>query len=233
MNDLCQKCSEAWHLHTIIGTGDDSQYVCPEGAAIPAIPRFGLNPVARQGGNPHCYNCGGSWIDPDHLVNGEFHCPTHEARMQDWNLTDKEVPLPEHLSLSLLVIDLGTSCVVKVEKGYLSLEPFCLPGDEVRALVPGMNAHVLGHPFDEVRAAIDALDGEKPVPRIEWNEYHSAFQVITEHSTSPAFKHATEEWMREYFSGVPVYEAKKGEWVELTNFGDGQKSSGCIWRYTK
>ena len=68
--------------------------------------------------------------------------------------------------LSLLVIDLGDSCVVKVENGdnplrqmraaqFIKLFHDCLGSDHTTALIP--------QTFDQLKVA---LDGEKPVPRI-------------------------------------------------------------------
>lgn len=65
-------------------------------------------------------------------------------------------------SLSLLIIDMGDSCVVKVEKG----EQFIFDTLPMPSIV-AHQAHgpvVLNVPFAAVR---EAVDGERPVPRIE------------------------------------------------------------------
>jgi len=69
-------------------------------------------------------------------------------------------------SLSLLVIDLGESCVVKQEAGRLVDLPL---GKNTYSFIEG-NVHHWHFTFDEVRAAIDGHKQfaiEPPVPRIE------------------------------------------------------------------
>lgn len=63
------------------------------------------------------------------------------------------------IELSLLVIDLGSECVVKVEKGHLP-DNFC----GLTNSVGESNSVMLDVSFTDLRAA---LEGEKPYPHIE------------------------------------------------------------------
>ncbi len=92
----------------------------------------------------------------------DFMCPychTTIVNLENHLVFCKCYPSP---SLQLLVIDLGESCVVKVEKGgtqedYTRLGG-CITGD---ALATG-HSFIRYEPFDKVKAAIDAMEGDKP-----------------------------------------------------------------------
>lgn len=81
-------------------------------------------------------------------------------------------PKPE---LSLLVIDLGDSCVVKAERFPASTVGRCWwfgvggadhDAHQFQFKINGDNVHLVPYRIAELRAAIDALE-DKPVPRIE------------------------------------------------------------------
>lgn len=95
----------------------------------------------------------------------------------------QHVECPEQtMELQLLVIDLGDSCVVKVEKG--DLDNAITIGD-YRMMQRQNSVHVISTPFPELRQAIE---GEKPVPRIEKDEhgrYDLSFGTLQHRSSSP------------------------------------------------
>lgn len=153
--------------------------------------------------------------------------------------------------LSLLVIDMDDSCVVKVEKGDLpdmAGSHWC--GTKLLVFDPSMT-------FDRIRHNIDALDGEKPVPRIErQHEPHSQQTAYRVYKDGGSVWHNT-EYLDALFGlanvKVPVHEAKKGEWKRLNthDWAEARKAAGeagygirislfeeawCpvkVWRYTR
>lgn len=133
--------------------------------------------------------------------------------------------------LQLLIIDLGDSCVVKVEKGDRMDLVYCVKGGSFRCTKGNIVIH--DSPFTDIRAAIDSLaDTSKPVPRIErdGNGYR-----IYEDAGSPWEDLPSDTYgALSELAGkpLPVWTPRKGEWTELTNFGDGEKSCGYVWRYT-
>lgn len=162
------------------------------------------------------------------------------------NLTGERPTEPQaNVSRSLLVIDLGDSCVVKIEKGDDPMLQF------EHLYYSGNSPHLFPRTFEQVRDAIDQqlASGEPPLPRIE--HYGNDMLLIVsgmrplrlgggdiDLSAEPA-----PDILQLTVSGynalselaghpLPIWSPRKGNWTELTNFGDGNRSCGCVWRYT-
>lgn len=142
-------------------------------------------------------------------------------------------------TLSLMVIDLGESCVVKVEKGDVTTFwtmlwlKFRAPVGSKLTYTDG--TQVVGYPFEKVREAIDG--GEKPVPRIEMDnaDKKGSYTLYEDSDTTEYIAKDTYDALS-LITGcpLPVYEAT-GVWEELT-----EKPNVCfeqlpvtIWRYTR
>lgn len=133
------------------------------------------------------------------------------------------------IELQLLVIDLGGSCVVKVENaengdklGSLYLDEVCVNATTL----------VLRHHFVQVRAAVDALEG-KPVPRIE--QHKDGYRLFREacmgisipsytridgSSGQAVMESHIDKDLYDALSAVagkplPIYTPTKGEWNQL------------------
>lgn len=114
-------------------------------------------------------------------------------------------------TLSLLIIDLGESCVVKVEKGN--------PGELFPKIIVSAykdSTAVISVPFsgfESVKASIDALEGEKPVPRIEWDG-----DAYTLHCDGAICFRGTHYDAFCKLAGnvkIPIYEPVPGTWKRL------------------
>lgn len=90
-----------------------------------------------------------------------------DSDIQQWTSTQDKPSLQEQAndlfdkpdtSLSLLVIDAGECCFLKVESGRYERKLF---DDDMG----GLGFRIIGHPFTAVRGAIDSQD--KPYPRLE------------------------------------------------------------------
>lgn len=136
--------------------------------------------------------------------------------------------------LSLLVIDLGDSCVVKVEKGCLSaaqresiiacFEP-SFEGQENEdeeswTDIKAGFVWAIAKSFTDIRAAIDALDA-KPVPRIEQepdsDRYFNRLRIFFNDTSYPLVPNAVHA-LKELGVRLPIYEPKQGTWTQLTAF---------------
>ena len=133
--------------------------------------------------------------------------------------------------LQLLVIDLGDSCVVKIESGSR--------GHNVevdgRWYTLTNCPTVILRPFPELR---DAIEGEKPVPRIERHSHRymlfaqrhgTAFQMLGLHY---------EAFCELAGKPLPIYEG--GKWEELIALQAKDESGNwrdakalTVWRYTR
>jgi len=114
--------------------------------------------------------------------------------------------------LSLLIIDFGDSCVVKVEKGDVGNIGVCLG-----VLFQG-DYCLIHSSFTEVRAAIDALDGEKPVPRIERNNIGALDRYLCYGGAAapyPINGIAYDALCKLAGHPIPIYEPKAGKWEQL------------------
>lgn len=134
--------------------------------------------------------------------------------------------------LSLLILDLGDSCVIRVEKGLL---PEFLrdrgyhhgAGDETFALY--------WRPFDQLAAA---LDGEKPVPRIEKLPNVNYRMCVGKHLhyLSPSEYDALSQ-----LAGHPLPIYSGGKWTQLPSAAEKgihalkaqEMLPIAIWRYTR
>ena len=155
--------------------------------------------------------------DSDHR---KFYC--HEVN--EWTEIE-EKPEP---SLQLLVIDLGgNQCVVKVEKG-----------DQVH-IAHGTSGHlifglgVVPMPFTELR---EAIEGVKPVPRIErvdesyhvWGEPSSAIPLV--HLSKYSYNALSA------LAGKPLPIWTGGTWEDLLprpEMGIGWELPIGVWRYKR
>lgn len=152
--------------------------------------------------------------------------PVTEARFGNYRR-----PIPDDTpSLSLLVCDLGESCVVHIEQGDMS-KVYAVEGGMFR-IIPGSTA-VHQVPFIDVKAAIDALVGEdeKPLPRIQRTvDINNHYRLYTE--TFPSGHGATfvesdldalNQLARQAgaASDLPIWAPKpKGVWTRLPDYSD-------------
>lgn len=140
------------------------------------------------------------------------------------------VPYPKNkmTELQLLVIDLGDACVVKVEKGRLEDE--LLNVRDYDYIIDPVGT-VRGS-FDEVRKAID---GEKPVPRIERQTDNGAYcRLILPTPLTGISLSANEVHALSQLAGhpLPIYEG--GTWTDLMpKNGVGWELPINVWRYTR
>jgi len=142
--------------------------------------------------------------------------------------------------LQLLVIDLGDACVVKVEKGgQVVINSLPLPSV---AIYQEHEPKVVTTTFDEVRKAID---GVKPVPRIELDAEGAYRFYPYAGSNLPSFIfNAVDIDALCQLAGKPLPIHEGGKWEQLVPFslqildiststpldgGSGVK----IWRYTR
>ena len=164
--------------------------------------------------------------------------------IQQWTSTQDK---PD-TSLSLLVIDLGDSCVVKVERGewYVSKDSpstYFITGE----------VKVLEQPFAAVRDAIDSQD--KPVPRIERADVsgNERYRVVWNDSAYPIPVNVLDALSGVVGKPLPIYEPTEGKWERLNthDWTQAKKDAGeagyginthsfeeavCpvkIWRYTR
>lgn len=155
-------------------------------------------------------------------------------------------------SLQLLVIDLGDSCVVKVERGVIA-DHRTLFNDLTEMVywhskVDGITAH----PFAAVRDAIDSQDA--PLPRVEHSPAGSQSEyrlVLHDDSNlvcperSIGMTHADLQGLTTFIRGtvgvgtpLPIYEPTEGKWERLPStdeyMGDPLEGTGiAIYRYTR
>jgi hypothetical protein len=147
--------------------------------------------------------------------------------------------------LSLLVIDLGDSCVVKVEKGIL---PSAFAGN---LLGVGDVSYVTGFVrskeaplvvccgFEKVRTAIDAL-GDKPVPRIDQSKTDPDLVVLRDGRNAPFPIPKSHYHTLCTIAGhdLPIYEPKQaGTWHKLSKTYDERTEHDdvpvTVYRYTR
>lgn len=150
-------------------------------------------------------------------------------------------------SLSLLVIDLQTSCVVKVERGEYDI----YTGHEIAPAIydPVREGQsVTDHrPFTELR---NAIDGDKPVPRIEKNlpcnkPYTGIYQLITseddEAKMHTLYQHEIDALSELAGKPLPIYTPTEGKWERIGRqvqghgpvFDLSDDLPVKIWRYTR
>jgi hypothetical protein len=123
----------------------------------------------------------------------------------------------EDVTLQLLIIDLGDGrCVVKVEKGRMPHTS----SDPIKDLGFYGDLSIVTKPFTELRAAIDALDGEKPpIPRITRGTSDNQDERLFlwyNHTDSTLLRGKDYDVLSELAGKpLPVWEPKKGEWVRV------------------
>lgn len=126
------------------------------------------------------------------------------------------------MELQLLVIDLGKSCVVKVEKGEWKRN--------------GANQYVgsvtITLPFDRLRKEID---GEKPIPRLERDidEGGTHIRVMNNGPVTNFGEYAYKVLCEIAGQEIPIYDC--GLWTRLTSprqYGDDDTDI-AIWRYRR
>lgn len=118
-------------------------------------------------------------------------------------------------SLSLLVIDLGDSCAVKVERGYLP-DNLTFGTTMLTNSVGSSNSILLRVPFDLVKYVLDAinLDDEPPVPRIERLE-DGMVRVVGRDVSSDVPYSVLNTFRALTGEHLPIYKGKQGKWTEL------------------
>lgn len=139
-------------------------------------------------------------------------------------------------SLSLLVIDLGDSCVVKVERGDLDS---ALQIKDHRIVQRRDSVHLVEHPFAAVRDAIDSQDA--PVPRIERRDTNSTVDGMPVYlirqdkdvaNDGTALSTSVYDALTAINAGkpLPIYEPTEGKWTLLK----GSEIPGiAMYRYTR
>lgn len=163
-----------------------------------------------------CDKCGVRFAEGD-IINGWQHksCMNKEQ---------------DNIDLQLLVIDLGDSCVVKVEKG-----------DEITANFGTdwwfrvTDADIVRHTFADIRAAIDALEEKPPVPRIAVNG-DVGYWLFREDGDGigwPICKSQYDILSQLAGKPLPIWTPKKGEWEPLTESPVFDDLPCEIWRYTR
>lgn len=136
-------------------------------------------------------------------------------------------------NLTLLVIDLGDSCVVKVEslekEFWLHLSNESDYADAVCPLTSEGQVKLFQYPFPVVRAAIDRLGGEPPVPRIQGNFGDGYGLIVKDLSVSYLSEQDYEALCGIIGHPLPVYTPNRGEWEKFSVSTAGLVD---IWRYT-
>lgn len=135
--------------------------------------------------------------------------------------------------LQLLVIDLGDSCVVKVESGKTPFENM-IPSTGATFAIFNNEAQIFRRSFDAFRAAIDALEGDKPVPRIEHvcDETYEILGLLGQ-GQGTIEHNALESLNLLAGKPLPVWTPRTGTWKELTNSKDcTQDELPRVWRFT-
>jgi len=131
-------------------------------------------------------------------------------------------------TLSLLVIDLGDECYVRVEKGsmpHTSTDPFKDKGFYGKSSVVKCT-------FPELRKAID---GEKPIPRLERDidEDGTHIRVMNNGPVTNFGEYAYKVLCEIAGQEIPIYDC--GLWTRLTSprqYGDDDTDI-AIWRYRR
>ena len=181
------------------------------------------------------------WTDCDACGHGPEHA-VHSA-----------VAVPD-TSLSLLVIDLGDSCVVKVEKGDVSELPQRIAGAQRTWNDALFVVSTPFHGFDGIR---EEVDGDKPLPRIEKNlpcnkPYTGIYQLITSEDDDAKmhtlYQHEIDALSELAGKPLPIWDGG-GTWTELPDAEADDRSATCdfsfgfraakdqlpfkAWRYTR
>ncbi len=132
--------------------------------------------------------------------------------------------------LSLLIIDLGDSCVVKVEKGDFAYD---ISGQEQGPIDEG-STMLIQQSFSAVREAIDSLPVNKSVPRIE--QTTDGFMVFPAKAEvayqSQYFVHNRAYEALTKLAGVEIPVWKSGTWKQY----DPPPYTDlpvAIWRFTR
>lgn len=126
--------------------------------------------------------------------------------------------------LQLLVIDLGETCCVTVEEGRWS------PDFMLTDVQEAGESRIVTFTFSGLKAAIDALEGEKPIPRVE----------VDGTPNLRIYRHSEDEephWIdMDCFNalcelaGKPLPVWEQGTWTLLNEPVEGVPA---IWRYRK
>lgn len=171
---------------------------------------------------PKCGNCEVQVVDGDAVVygiNGVFHVSCSKSDAPN--------------ALSLLIIDMGDCCVVKVEKG--TWHPDGGPHEYHR------NHYLLSWTFTDLRAALD----DAPVPRIEasWSQNGSGDIVPNGYYVYVDNNDRNEHWPQSRYDALsqlagkplPVWEGN-GKWEELNpppTVGISWELPFTAWRYSR
>lgn len=163
-----------------------------------------------------CVNWGTGNLLPAHHPDCDGHgfrlCkyPGHVSAVFD------ELSVP---SLSLLIIDLGNCCVVKVESGELpdALQGWCwLPfweSEQAKKVLPTTGAITAS--FDQLKAT---LDGDKPLPRLERDKKGDLRLHIFKQWQGDELQIVSGDYdALSQLAGhpLPIYEPKEGKWEQL------------------
>jgi hypothetical protein len=144
---------------------------------------------------------------------------------------------PNHLSL--LVIDLWSSCVVKVEKGRAT-DVWCAldlsDRDETSTVL------LTNRTFQQIQDSLTSLDvlAPKPVPRIERTQNKDEggypYLLIGERNDRTFLRQEGFDAIYKLAGRAPIYEqSKQGTWRKLSKTYDEQVDDVplTVWRYTR
>lgn len=152
-----------------------------------------------------------------------------------------ECPTKPDTGLSLLIVDMGDCCVVKVEKG--DVDKLDLPKGT-------RNPWLYDGSFAVFRNTIDAMDSNPPVPRIEKGlpcdfPDINIYQLITDEDENDKmhtfYSHEYEALCQLAGVTIPIYEGQSGTWTQLNTIENGiyresdlQMVTGiAIWHYER
>lgn len=117
--------------------------------------------------------------------------------------------------LELLVIDLGDSCVVRVEKGEFTLAIAHTFSDDKSTMLSG-------HTFPELRKAIE---GDKPIPRIIRD--NEGYLLVEDANTNEFLAKDTYDALSQ-LAGKPLPIHSNGTWEQLVT-----TNGVTIWKYSR
>ncbi len=180
----------------------------------------------------YCPECGHPKWDKDH-----FNCTYESIAGEKGAEYAKSFTPPDTVSffhdakpepsLSLLVIDLGDSCVVKVEKGEWKR----------RTVTLYRGSATITLPFQRLR---EELDGEKPVPRIERDDIkiYERYRIYFNDTSYPLPLNVWDAICELVGKPLPIYSEDK--WEELIALQSKNEYGNWIderdftaWRFTR
>jgi len=163
----------------------------------------------------------------------------HQASLDQYENDKAEPQGKPELSLSLLIVDFGESCVLRIENSVYPDVQRLLKGFNVKWPRRTVDPFVVEHSLADIRSAIDALEGEKPVPRIERDDDGGCRIIMPDDNLATGtlsyfLKPQGFDALSE-LAGKPLPIYKAGEWMQL-QAGVGAFQTDLpftAWRYTR